>query len=101
TIKLDTPSPELIPGEQVSVDIVLFQEKDTVILPTNAVVQNLGPPFDWLENSQGKATKQTVNLGLEVITSVEIKSGLKPGERVILPSPNIILQPGIAVRSSK
>lgn len=101
TVKLDTSSPELIPGSQVSVDIVLFQEKDTVILPTNAVVQNQGPPFVWIENSQGKVTKQPINLGLEGITSVQIKSGLKPGERVILPSPNIILQPGMTVRSSK
>ena len=100
TVKLDSPTQKLIPGAQVSVDIVLVQQKDTVVLPTNAIVQNQGPPFVWVKSDRGVAEKKPVTLGLEGLTNVEILSGLKPGDRVILPSANVILQPGTQVRSS-
>ncbi len=98
-VKLDAPTQKLIPGSQVSVDIVLVQQKDTAILPANAIVQNKGLPFVWIENDLGVAEKKTVTLGLEGITNVEILSGLKPGDKVILPSANLVLQPGMKVRS--
>lgn len=100
TVKLDSPTQKLIPGAQVSVDIVLVQQKDTVVLPTNAIVQNQGPPFVWVKSDPGVAEKKPVTLGLEGLTNVEILSGLKPGDRVILPSANVILKPGTQVRSS-
>jgi len=96
TVQLDQPSRILIPGSQVSVEIILQQRQNVVVLETEAVVR-AATPFVWIRDTQGKAQKRTVTLGLEGATSVEVKSGLRPGEQVVLPPTEAALEPGISV----
>jgi HlyD family secretion protein len=97
-VELDRPSGKLIPGSQVSVDIILEQYQDVVVLPTQTIQRTGEGAFVWLQDEEGKAQKQPVTLGMEGITTIAIKSGLQPGDRVILPLENIPLKPGMAVR---
>ncbi len=100
-VKLDHPSDKLIPGSQVSVDIILEQHQDTIVLPTQTIQRTPTGAFVWLQDEEGKAQKQTVTLGMEGITTTAVESGLQPGDRVILPLENSSLKPGMAVQQSQ
>lgn len=100
-VELDNPSGKLIPGSQVSVDIILEQYQDVVILPTQTIQRTEAGAFVWLQDQEGKAQKQPVTLGMEGITTMAVESGLQPGDRVILPLENSPLKPGMAVKQSQ
>lgn len=97
TVRLDKPTRSLIPGSQVNVELVIEQRPNVVALNTEAI-QRTGPtPFAWVQDAEGKAEKRSVTLGLEGLVTVEVKSGLQPGEKVILPPPEPPLMPGMRV----
>lgn len=96
-VELDYPSGKLIPGSQVSVDIILEQQKDVIVLPTLAVQRIGSETFVWILDSQGNAYKQPVSLGLEGITTVEITSGLQANDLIIQPLGETTLEPGMAI----
>jgi HlyD family secretion protein len=97
TVKLDTPSNTLIPGSQVNIEIVLKQRQNVVILDTEAVARSESKPFVWVRDSQGKAQKRLVTIGLEGLTQVEIISGLRAGDKVAIAPPEPPLKPGMPV----
>jgi HlyD family secretion protein len=94
TVRLDTPSQTLIPGSQVNVEIILRQRQKVVVLNTEVIVREESKPFVWIRDRQGKAQKKFVKLGLEGLTQVEITSGLRPGDQVVIPPPEPPLEPG-------
>ncbi|MEO1433067.1 MAG: HlyD family efflux transporter periplasmic adaptor subunit [Cyanobacteria bacterium J06633_8] len=98
TIELDKPS-NLIPGSQVSVEIVVQQRKQVVTVNFEAIQRSKGKPFVWIKNSDNKAEKRQITLGLEGATKVEVKSGLKPGEKMIIPLPDVTIKPGTLITS--
>ncbi|NJL79201.1 MAG: efflux RND transporter periplasmic adaptor subunit [Richelia sp. SM2_1_7] len=97
TIELDRPSGDLIPGSQVSVEIVVEQRKQVVAVDLEAVQRDEGETFVWIKDAQNKAQKRKVTLGLEGANKVEIKSGLKAGEKMIMTLPDVILKPGTLI----
>lgn len=97
TVKLDAPTGTLIPGSQVSVEIIHEQRQNVVVVDPSAIDRSESPPFIWIRDDYGKAQKRSVILGLEGATSVEVKSGLRSGDRVILPPPDTTLKPGMPV----
>lgn len=94
SVALDRPSNTLIPGSQVSVEIILNQRRNVLTLPLEAIQQLEDQPFVWIKNSVGRAEKRPVQLGLQSLTTVEVKSGLQTGEIVVLPSPTQPLTAG-------
>lgn len=98
TILLNRPSLTLIPGSQVDVEIVQQQRQNVVTLPIEALQRTGTQPFVWVEDGQGRAKKQPVTLGLEGLELVEVTSGLKVGERVILPPSAGTLAPDTPVK---
>lgn len=96
TVKLDQPTRTLIPSSQVSVEIILQQRQNVVVLNTEAIQRSGSKPFVWVRD-QGKAQKREVSLGLEGLTTVEVTSGLQPGDSVVLPPPDASLEPGTPV----
>jgi HlyD family secretion protein len=97
TVELDQPSSTLIPGSQVSVEIIREQRQNVVFVDLTAIQRSSSTPFVWIRDGRGKAQKRTIRPGLEGATTVEVKSGLRPGEQVILPLPGTFLQPGTPV----
>lgn len=97
TVRLDRPTQTLIPGSQVNVEIVLEQEQNVVALNIEAIQQAETEPFVWVLDSAGKVQRRPVQLGLEGLTEVEIVSGLQGGDRVVLPPPDLVLEPGMPV----
>ena len=99
-VALDRPSHVLVPGSQVSVEIVLEQRRQVLLLPLEAIQQLEGTPFVWIKNHDGQAEKRRVKLGLQSLTTVEVRSGLQAGETVALPPPNEPLTPGTVLQES-
>jgi len=97
TVHLDTPSHTLIPGSQVNVEIVLEQRRNVIALSIEAI-QRSPTPFVWVLN-QGRVKQQPIKIGLEGLTMVEVASGLKPGEQIVLPPANVSLSAGMPVIS--
>lgn len=96
-VKLDQPTRTLIPSSQVSVEIILQQRQNVVVLNTEAIQRSSPKPFVWVRDSQSKAQKRDLSLGLEGLTTVEVTSGLQPGDSVVLPPPDASLEPGTPV----
>lgn len=97
TVQLDTPTDKLIPGSRVNVEIVVEQRQNVVVLNTEAIDRSGSQPFVWVRDRENKAQKRPVTLGLEGLMTQEVTSGLRSGEQVILPSPELQLQPGMPV----
>jgi HlyD family secretion protein len=96
-VLLDQPSNSLIPSSQVNVEIILQQRQNVATLPIEAVQTTGTQPFVWVADNQGKAKKQPITPGLEGLELVEVTSGLKVGEQVILAPPDQSLIPGTPV----
>lgn len=99
TVQLDTPTQKLIPGSRVNVEIVVEQRQNVVVLNTEAIGRSGPHAFVWVRDRENKAEKRQVSLGLEGLMTQEVTSGLRPGEQVILPTPELQLQPGMPVIS--
>lgn len=97
TIRLNSPTHVLIPGGQVSVEIVLKQRSNVVTLGAEAIQRSPSALFVWVLDGHNAVQQQPITLGLEGLTTVEITSGLKPGTEVVLPSPDTELTPGTIV----
>ena len=97
TVQLDSPNHTLIPGSRVNVEIVLEKRQNVVVLSTEAIQRSESHPFVWVRDSHNKAEKRDVNVGLEGLVTVEVASGLRAGEQVILPTSESQLKPGIPV----
>lgn len=93
TVVLDRPSGSLIPGSQVSVEIVLQQRRNVVTLPVE-LIQPGDNPFVWLRDPDGLARRRSVSLGLQGLTQVEVTTGLQPGDPVVSVPPTQTISPG-------
>ena len=97
TVRLDTATRTLIPGSRVNVEIVLEQRQNVVVLNTEAIQRSEPHPFVWLRDSHSIAQKRPITLGLEGLLNVEVTSGLRAGQQVILPPAEPPLKPGMPV----
>lgn len=96
-VQLDEPTGNLIPGSQVSVEIIQEQRQNVLTLDSSAIERFESKPFVWIRDDYGRAQKRAITLGLEGKTNVEVRAGLRLGEQVILPPPETLLQPGTPV----
>ena len=98
-VALTRPSNILIPGSQVSVEIILSQRLKVPAVPIEAIQAIESNPFVWIKNQAGQAEKRLVKLGLQSLTQTEVKSGLEVGEMVVLPNPNQAIAPGTPLQT--
>ncbi|MEO0408076.1 MAG: efflux RND transporter periplasmic adaptor subunit [Cyanobacteria bacterium P01_A01_bin.135] len=96
-VRLDQATRSLIPGSQVSVDIILDARDNVTVVNTEAVQQQGGKPFVWVSPSRQQVQRRPIQIGLEGISQIEIEAGLQPGEAVIVPPPGQPLVAGDAI----
>lgn len=95
-IDLDNSSDILKVGYDVNVKIIIQEKNDVVIVPDSAI-------FDYEDGyyvyvlAGNKASLRKVEIGIEGEDTVEIVSGLKEGEKVIL-NPNEDIKEGVEVK---
>ncbi len=72
------------PGMNVSVRIIVANRRNVVRVPLEAVTQDSAAASVTVLTAAGKTAVRTVELGLSNNKEVEVRRGLKPGERVVL-----------------
>jgi membrane fusion protein (multidrug efflux system) len=83
TIEAVNPPVTVRPGGFVTVDIVRETRQDALVIPREAVLRELQAAHVFVAEGD-VAKKRSVALGLEEGGRVQINSGLKPGEKVVV-----------------
>ncbi len=95
-VSLGRNAPPLRLGQPVSGEIRIRGDEQAVKLPLAALVERNGEPAVMVLRD-GKIHFRAVETGIKDATHVEIRSGLQPGDRVVL-APGRILEEGQVVR---
>lgn len=82
TIRLDESPAFLRDGMTVDVDIVTENLKNSLLVPNDAIVSESGKSYVYVIR-KGLARKTLVTTGKANDTQTTVKSGLRPGERVV------------------
>src|ERR1700754_1015254 len=88
TIKLRATFPNddeaLFPNQFVNIRLLLDTHKDVTIMPTAGVQRGVPGTFVYLVNSDDTVSVRKVELGIIDGDNVEVKSGLQPGDRIVI-----------------
>jgi HlyD family secretion protein len=84
---IDNPNHELLPGTNIDANIISKVVQNAISIPKQALQTTSSQGSGvWKLVDGDRVQWQPVTAGISTITSVEIKSGLREGDRVILPS---------------
>lgn len=95
-VRLANPGGELKPGMFATAALSTARRSGVVVVPTSALVDRNGQSVVFVVED-GKAVEREVTVGLRNREVVEIKSGLKPGEQLVIRG-HLQLADGVAVR---
>ncbi len=83
TFAIDNKKAKLLAGSFVNVDITTEGDNDVVTVPHASLIEEMGNFFVYKQLTPEFFEKTPVTVGLSNPLRVEIKSGLKAGERVV------------------
>jgi multidrug efflux system membrane fusion protein len=95
--RFDNADGALWPGQFVTSTLVLYEERDAVVIPIPAVVEAEGGNYVYVVDGDGKATTRPVVVGRSVGDDVIIADGLAAGETVVTDG-QLRLVPGARVQ---
>ena len=73
----------LKPGMYARVSLTVEERKDTLVAPKSAVIDFENQRGVWMPNEDNRAKFMPVVLGIEDLDRIEIKSGLKEGDKIV------------------
>ena len=82
-VEIPNADNKLKPGMYARVALTVEEHKDAVVAPRSSIVDLNDKRGVWMPNEENKARFQVVELGIEDGDLVEIKSGLKEGDRIV------------------
>jgi RND family efflux transporter MFP subunit len=84
--EVDVPNPThvLIPGMYADATVTLERKNDALSVPLQAITEQPGENTVFVVNPDNKIEIRPVQVGLESANSVEIASGLREGEKVVV-----------------
>ena len=82
-ISFNVDNESVKPGMSISANIISESVSDVLVIPSGAVKTMGGKSFVEVMNSDGKVERKTVEVGITDDTSIEVKSGLTLGEKVV------------------
>ena len=82
-LSIDNPNLLLRPGMFVQTEIILARHDSVIVIPKDVVVTNRGGKSVFIVQ-QGTAEMKQVSFGFENKDQVEILSGLKPNDRLVI-----------------
>ncbi|MEM9007216.1 MAG: efflux RND transporter periplasmic adaptor subunit [Cyanobacteria bacterium P01_F01_bin.86] len=93
--RLNQSSDILIPGSAVSVEIILNQRPNALVIPVTALQRDAANPYVWVRDADNTAQQREIETGLETLEAIEVVAGLQPGDEVIVSlPPDETLTPG-------
>jgi membrane fusion protein, copper/silver efflux system len=98
-VELNNPGRRLMPGMFATVDFTSSARKETLLVPTEAVIQTGTRTVVILAQDGGGFAPVDVELGLEANGQSEIRKGLEAGQKVVV-SGQFLLDSEASLRSS-
>lgn len=95
-VALDHPDPRLRPGMSTTLRIAVDRLPNVIIVPSAAVFTRNGHSVVYVsqgDSSSSKFEERQVTIGHRGSGQAEVRSGLKPGERVALRDPLAVVNP--------
>lgn len=98
-VEIDVPNADgkLSPGMYADVTMNIQRAGDALVVPVQAVDQSGSEPFVMLVNSANKVERRVIHIGVSTANRVEVLSGLKEGDHVIVAN-LATFQPGESVQ---
>jgi RND family efflux transporter MFP subunit len=86
--EVDVPNPELviIPGMYAEVSLAIEQSPHALTVPLQALGGSEAKPTVFLVNESGQIEERPVEVGIQTSDLTEVKSGLAPGDLVVVGS---------------
>ena len=75
---------DIIPGSFVEVYLLSQQQENSLVLPTEAITEEQGLYFVYIQKCEESYKKQEVKLGASNGKEVQILSGITPGDKVVV-----------------
>lgn len=94
---ISSPQQNLIPNVNVDVEITTSNGTRAPALPRNALVTDGKDHFVWIIQN-GRAVKRTVETGRSSASVIQVNSGVKEGDQVIIPG-ELSITEGMKVRA--
>ena len=86
TLTLDRSDPRIKQGMTANVSLIVAQASNVLVVPTRAVTR-VGPlAFVTILTPAGRQVRTPVQLGAVGDSTIEVKSGLSGGDRIVIPS---------------
>jgi RND family efflux transporter MFP subunit len=85
-VDVKNPKGKLVQGMYAEIFLVLTQKDSALTVPIQAVVRNGSEATILIVNAQNRIEERKVELGMESNNRIEIVSGVKEGERVLIGS---------------
>ena len=95
-IQVPNPDGKLMPGTYAQVDLNLPRKDPPLLIPSDTLVVRPQGTLVALVNADGKVHFQPITVGRDFGDRIEVLSGLKLGQRVIV-NPNDSVQEGVKV----
>jgi Cu(I)/Ag(I) efflux system membrane fusion protein len=89
-VELANPRGQLVPGMFVSMRFMDTRPEKSILIPTEAVIQTGKRTVVMLAEDNGRFRPVEVQAGIESGGQTEIKSGLQPGQKVVVSSQFLI-----------
>lgn len=86
TLTLGQLDPRLRAGLTANAAIVVAEVRDVLVVPNAAIQRTDGQTFVTVLRDDGTQRRVLVQTGAEGDTTTEVTAGLKPGDRVVLPT---------------
>jgi multidrug efflux pump subunit AcrA (membrane-fusion protein) len=83
TVSIDGEATGLKPGMTAEVEILIAEMRDVLMVPVQAVVEQRGDFYCWVQTGDGPERRPVV-MGATNDTMIEIKDGVSDGDDVIL-----------------
>jgi Cu(I)/Ag(I) efflux system membrane fusion protein len=81
---MPNPNNQWQPGLQANVFVPIKSKGDVINLPVDAVIRDGKGAHVWIEKEKDKFEPQIVKTGMESFDTIEIKEGLKAGDKVVV-----------------
>lgn len=80
------PNPKgmLKPGMNATVRVATNNTSPSIVIPYKAVTEQLGEYFIYVVGDSNKVKQQKVDLGIQVGDNVVVKTGLQPGNKIVV-----------------
>ena len=74
----------LKPGMNATVRVAINNRTPSIVIPYKALTEQLGEYFSYVVGDSNKVKQQRVELGSQIGSNVVIRSGLQPGDKIVV-----------------